>query len=196
MDALGRLRIFVLGKAREVVAFRDAPAAASETLVKATDLSLYRIVYFATHGLVSGEIAALAEPALALTIPKEPTDLDDGLLTASEVAQLKLNADWVVLSACNTASGDTPGAEALSGLARAFFNAGARALLVTHWRVDSQAAVRLTTQTFAALQKDPSIGRAEGLRRAMLAHIDDTATPWNAYPSYWGAFAVVGEGRR
>jgi CHAT domain-containing protein len=66
------------------------------------------------------------EPALVLTLPEKPTKLDDGLLTASEVAQLKLNADWVVLSACNTAAGDKPGAEALSGLARAFFYAGRR----------------------------------------------------------------------
>jgi CHAT domain-containing protein len=91
-------------------------AAASEATVKRTNLSLYRVVYFATHGLVAGELQGLAEPALALTIPHEPTELDDGLPTASEVAQLKLNADWVVLSACNTAAGDKPGAEALSGL--------------------------------------------------------------------------------
>src|SRR5262245_42341752 len=63
-------------------------------------------------------------PSLALTLPNEPSELDDGLLTASEVAQLKLNADWVVLSTCNTAAGEKPGAEALSGLARAFFYAG------------------------------------------------------------------------
>src|SRR5262249_25520810 len=93
--------------------------AASEATVKSMDLSQYRIVYFATHGLVGGEIASLAEPALVLTLPNEPTELDDGLLTASEVAQLKLNADWVVLSACNTAAGNKPGGEALSGLARA-----------------------------------------------------------------------------
>jgi hypothetical protein len=72
---------------------------------------------------VAGDVAGLAEPSLALTIPNQPTELDDGLLTASEVAQLKLNADWVVLSACNTAAADKPGAEALSGLARAFFYA-------------------------------------------------------------------------
>ena len=82
----------------------------------------YRVVYFATPGLVAGEVKGFAEPLLALTSPKEPTDADDGLLTASEVAQLKLNADWVVLSACNTIAGDKPGAEALSGLARAFFS--------------------------------------------------------------------------
>ena len=79
----------------------------------------------------------LGEPALVLTIPKEATPLDDGLLTANEIAQLKLNADWVVLSACNTAAGDKPGAEALSGLARTFFYAGTRALLVSHWAVET-----------------------------------------------------------
>jgi CHAT domain-containing protein len=77
--------------------------------VKRTALADYRVVYFATHGLVAGEIKGLAEPSLVLTLPKRPSDTDDGLLTASEVAQLKLNAHWVVLSACNTTAGDKPG---------------------------------------------------------------------------------------
>ena len=133
---------------------------ASETTLKRTPLADYRIVYFATNGLVAGDVKGLAEPSLALSIPTHPSELDDGLLTASEVAQLKLNADWVVLSACNTIAGDKPGAEALSGLARSFFYAGARALLVTHWSVDSAAATRLTISTFDCLKAEPKLGRA------------------------------------
>ena len=145
--------------------------------VKRARLAEYRVVYFATHGLVAGDIKGLGEPSLALTIPKQPSELDDGLLTASEVAQLKLNADWVVLSACNTIAGDKPGAEALSGLARAFFYAGARALLVSHWAVESKAAMRLTTSTFDIIKSDPKLGRAEALRRAMLAYMNDCYGP-------------------
>ncbi|MGY4627992.1 CHAT domain-containing tetratricopeptide repeat protein [Bradyrhizobium sp. USDA 4486] len=167
---------------------------ASETTLKRAALAQYSIIYFATHGLVAGDVKGLGEPSLALSIPDQPTELDDGLLTASEVAQLKHNADWVVLSACNTIAGEKPGAEALSGLARAFFYAGARALLVSHWAVDSEAATRLTTSTFELLKNEPKIGRAEALRRAMLTYVDDTSSPRNAYPTRWGPFALIGEG--
>lgn len=167
---------------------------ASETTVKRAALADYRIVYFATHGLVAGDVRGVAEPSLALSIPAVPSELDDGLLTASEVAQLKLNADWVVLSACNTIAGDKPGAEALSGLARAFFYAGARALLVSHWAVNSEAATRLSIATFDRLKADPKLGRAEALRQAMLAYLGDTSSPRNAYPAFWAPFALVGEG--
>jgi CHAT domain-containing protein len=167
---------------------------ASETTVKRAPLADYRILYFATHGLVAGDVTELSEPSLALTLPEQASDLDDGLLTASEVAQLKLNADWVVLSACNTIAGDRPGADALSGLARAFFYAGARALLVTHWAVESASAARLTTTTFAQLTREPELGRAEALRRAMLAYLDDPANELNAYPAFWGPFTLIGEG--
>jgi hypothetical protein len=160
---------------------------ASEATVKRAPLADYRIVYFATHGLVASDINGLAEPSLALTIPPQPSDLDDGLLTASEVAQLKLNADWVVLSACNTIAGDKPGAEALSGLARAFFYAGAHALLVSHWSVASDAAARLTTATFDILKADPTLGRAEAMRRG-------TPRRWRMEGRRFGA-AVPANGR-
>jgi CHAT domain-containing protein len=173
-------------------------SAATETAVKQTKLDQYRIVYFATHALVSGETEqaakGLAEPALVLSLPAVATALDDGLLTSSEVAQLKLNADWVVLSACNTAAANKPGAEALSGLARAFFYAGARALLVSHWPVESDTTVKLMTTVFAAIAKDPKLTTSEALRQAMLATMDDRTNPDWANPTSWAPFILVGEG--
>ncbi|MGE0849247.1 MAG: tetratricopeptide repeat protein [Hyphomicrobiaceae bacterium] len=174
---------------------------ASETAVKALStsgvLGNARIVHFATHGLVASESsmvgAAKGEPALILTPPDRPTEENDGLLTASEVAQLKLDADWVVLSACNTAAGGGGlDSEAFSGLARAFFYAGARALLVSHWAVDSQATVSLVTRAFEEIRADDQVGRAEALRRSMLALI--SRGNHNAHPATWAPFVVVGEG--
>jgi CHAT domain-containing protein len=166
---------------------------ATETAVKRSALIDYRIIYFSTHGLVAGDVKGIGEPSLALSLPSQSTSLDDGLLTSSEVAQLSLNADWVVLSACNTISGDKPGAEALSGLSRAFFYAGARSLLVSHWSVASDAATVLAISTFDALAKDPKLGKAEALRRAMVVYMDNPSDIWNAYPAMWGPFVVVGD---
>jgi hypothetical protein len=134
--------------------------------------------------------SANAEPALVLSLPEKPTELDDGLLT-DEVPQLKLNADWVVRSACNTASAEKPGAEVLSGLARAFFYAGARSLIVSNWEVSSDSAVTLMVGTFAALAADPKLSHAEALRKSMLAMIDQH--PEQADPKYWAPFVVGGE---
>jgi CHAT domain-containing protein len=173
--------------------------AATVTAVKQARLDQYRIIYFATHALVAGEVEKYAkikaEPALALSLPDQPTELDDGLLTASEVAQFKLDADMVVLSACNTASGDKPGAEALSGLARAFFYAGARSLIVSHWPVESDSTVKLMTTTFSAMAKDPKLTPSQALTKSMLAMIDDPNNPEAANPALWGPFVVVGGAR-
>src|SRR5262249_4274779 len=145
-----------------------ATETALKTLSANGELGRARILHFATHGLLAREadsvLQSRAEPALMLTPPQQASAEDDGLLTASEVAQLKLNADWVVMSACNTAAGDKFDSDALSGLARAFFYAGSRALLVSHWYVDSEAAVALTSGAFAELKVAPTIGRAEALR--------------------------------
>ena len=168
---------------------------ATETLVKQASLSNVRVLAFATHGLIGGEFSGVVEPALVLTPPERPTPLDDGLLTASEVAQLKLNADWVVLSACNTASADgTPGAAGLSGLAKAFFYAGSRALLVSYWSIDSSATVRLVTQMVEEAAANPAKGKAEALRRSSLALMQGRATGRFTHPAFWAPFVVVGEG--
>jgi CHAT domain-containing protein/tetratricopeptide (TPR) repeat protein len=181
----------LIGKADSRLMFG---AAASEQAVKSEPLADYGIVYFATHALVAGEIASVGEPALVLTLPKVPTDADDGLLTSTEVAQLKLNAEWVILSACNTATEGQQGAEALSGLAQAFFYAGARALLVSHWAVNDAATADLMTRLFAELARNPQAGRAAALQTAMVGSLGDRRDPWNAYPAFWGAFFVVGSG--
>jgi CHAT domain-containing protein len=191
-----------LGRERETVWLG---ARASEGNLKALSrdgrLGRYRVLHFATHGLLAGESEAIlkakAEPALLLNPPEDgatPDQLeeDDGLLTASEVAQLDLDADWVVLSACNTAAGGEGDAEALSGLARAFFYAKARALLVSHWYVESETGLKLTTGAFAELAANPRIGRAEALRRSMARLIQSTGH--EAQPEYWAPFALVGEG--
>ncbi len=178
---------------------------ATEAQIKNLDelgkLAEYDIISFATHGLVAGE-TNLAEPALVLTPPKSGSLQDDGLLTASEVAGLNINAEWVLLSACNTASGtiDTGSGyqenESFAGLARAFFYAGAKSLLVSHWPVQSEAAVELTTQTFQILSEQPDTDRASAFRLAMIAILDDpNATEFTTHPRYWAPFTLLGESR-
>jgi len=164
-----------------------------KSMSESGNLANYRIVHFATHGTLAGELQVGAEPGLILTPPDKGTAEDDGYLSASEIAGLKLDADWVILSACNTAAGGTQGAEALSGLARAFFYAGARALLVSHWAVHSDSTVKLITKALNTMTADKSVGRSEALRRTMLAMIE-TGEPHEAHPSYWAPFVVVGEG--
>lgn len=171
-------------------------ARATERAFRTTDFSRTRIIALATHGLVAGELRAPAEPGLIFTPPAVASPSDDGFLTASEVAGLRLNADWVILSACNTASSDgTPNAPGLSGLARAFFAAGARALLVSHWPVADAAAPRLTVRTIE-LVRGGGISRAEALQRAMREVRDDPAHPEWAHPGVWGPFSLIGDGAR
>ena len=162
-------------------------------------LAEYAIVHFATHGALTGEALGLSEPGLILTPPAKGTndakmlERDDGFLTASEIAALKLDADWVMLSACNTAGADGQTAEALSGMARAFFYAGARALLVAHWEVGSDAAVKLTTRALAEMNANPQIGSAQAFSVAMRGLIEK-GSAFDAHPSQWAPFVVVGEG--
>jgi CHAT domain-containing protein len=175
---------------------------ANEKNVKATDLSDFKVVVFATHGLAAGEIRGLTQPALALTSPAVAGVGGDGLLTMEEILQLKLDADWVILSACNTGAAQGAGAEAASGLGRAFFYAGTRAILVTNWSVHSQSAKDLVTDLFKRQADDPKLTRAEALRQAMMALMDgpgyvgsDGKTEFAyAHPLFWAPYAIIGDG--
>ncbi|MCP5036556.1 MAG: CHAT domain-containing protein, partial [Rhodobacteraceae bacterium] len=168
---------------------------ATEITVKNLDLSSAAIISFATHGLITGDVPGLSEPALALTPPDHAAGPDDGLLTASEASTLDIHADWVILSACNTAVADgTPGAEGLSGLARAFLFAGAKSLLVSHWPVRDDVAATLTADTLRRLQENPDLARARALQLAITFLRNDLSDPSLAHPSAWAPFVVVGEG--
>lgn len=168
---------------------------ATEFQVKNTDLSDASVIAFATHGLLANGLPGLSEPALVFTPPNSPSQTDDALLTASEAASLKLSADLIILSACDTAGSDgTPGAEGLSGLARAFIYAGAQSILVSHWPVDDLAARRLTTAMLDGIYNKSVGGRAQSLRLAMLKLLNDESKVEFAHPSIWAPFIVVGEG--
>jgi CHAT domain-containing protein len=177
---------------------------ANEKAVKTTDLSGFKIVAFATHGLVPGELDGLSQPALALSAPSLSGGEGDGLLTMEEILSLKLDADWVVLSACNTGAGAGAGAEAASGLGRAFFYAGTRALLVTNWSVHSQSAKDLITDLFKRQADDPGLTRGEALRQAMVALMDGKGfldasgnTEFTyAHPLFWAPYTIIGDGGR
>ena len=153
-----------------------------------------KVIAFATHGLMAGDLPKLTQPALALAgTGNEVADPLGALLTLDEVLGLKLNADWVVLSACNTAASNGKGEEALSGLARGFFYAGSRSLLVTHWAVESESAKQLTTATFDHYTQNPQARKAESLRQAMLKVM---ANPKFSHPAFWAPYALVGDGGR
>ncbi len=155
------------------------------------NLASFQVIAFATHAVMAGELPSLTEPAIVLS--SAPGDASEGLLKASRVAALDVQADLVILSACNTDAPESgPFADGLSGLARAFLYAGARSLLVSHWRVGSLATVPLTTGFVDNLSAVPPISKPEALRKSML-HMIDSDDPILRHPSSWAAFSLVGE---
>ncbi len=177
---------------------------ASEKQVKVMNLSNRRVIAFASHALVPGDLDGLYQPAIALSAPSVTGDNEDGLLTMEEVLKLRLNADWVVLSACNTGAADGSGAEALSGLGRAFFYAGTRAILASMWPVETTSAKKLTTGVFRSQKENKSLSRVRAHQKSMLALIDSPGLPDNttgkivasyAHPFFWAPFILVGDGR-
>jgi CHAT domain-containing protein/tetratricopeptide (TPR) repeat protein len=178
---------------------RLGPAATEAALKQDAGLASAGIIAFATHGLLPKEFGRAAEPGLVFTPPQTASAQDDGLLTASEASRLSLTAEWLILSACNTASSDgTPGSQSLSGLARAFLHAGAKALLASHWRVSDEVTAVLTVETMRFSRS--GLPKAEALRQAMIAvrtgkRADGSAVPgWKefwAHPAAWSPFVLV-----
>ncbi len=170
---------------------------ASERRFVGDGLLGFQVIALATHGFLPGEVRGFSEPALLLALPSEPDGRFDGILTSREIASLKLDADLVILSACNTASADgRPRAETFTGLTQAFFTAGARSLMVSHWPVISGAAVQLSVGTVERARKE-GLPLARSLQLSMQAlRKAGASSELEAHPSYWGPFVIVGDGRR
>ncbi len=158
------------------------------------------VLVFATHGLIAGEVDGVTEPALVFTPPQQFVDsTDDGLLTASEIAGLKLSAEWVILSACNTAAGDSSYDNAgLSGLARSFFHAGAQSMLASYWPVFDEVAAVMTVRVLELMEENPGMSRAQALQQVMRETRDNPqgdreGFTW-AHPAAWAAFGLIGDG--
>jgi CHAT domain-containing protein len=160
----------------------------TENKIKSMDLSNFKYIAFATHAIVANQITNIAEPGLILTPPSNPTTKDDGILTVSEINKLNLKSDIVILSACNTASEDgSPNGEGLSGLTSAFFQAGTKSMLVTHWDVETNSAVKLTTGSLKNLENSESLSRA--LQKTKISMMNDKET---SHPFYWAPFVLIG----
>jgi CHAT domain-containing protein/tetratricopeptide (TPR) repeat protein len=185
----GRALAAALGTTPESV-LTGADATKAELMKRSRDgrLGHVRVLEFATHGLVAGDGDGLAEPALVLAAGSRPEDL---LLTASDAATLRLNADWVLLSACNTGSPDAQDAEGLSGLVKGFFYAGSSAVLVSHWTIADDTSAILVPMTIR-LNYGQGLSKAEALRRASLAILDDPRRD-QTHPVYWAPFTLIGD---
>jgi CHAT domain-containing protein/tetratricopeptide (TPR) repeat protein len=163
------------------------------------DLNQFRILHFATHGLVAApRPSCLARPALLTSFGQKDSD---GLLSFVEIYDLKLDADLVILSACDTAGSasvdatreagvTSGGGRALDGLVRAFVGAGSRSVLATHWPApdDYRATERLISGLFEAAPGTPV---SEALRQGQVKLMDAADT---SHPYYWSAFALIGDG--
>jgi CHAT domain-containing protein len=182
----------ILGAGPDSVVLKEA---ATKAAVRSADLSKYRVISFATHGLLAGDFRGLSEPALVMSAGKGLDGIaNDPLLRASEIAQLNLNAEIVLLSACNSGRADgLGGAYGLSGLSRAFIAAGARSLLVSHWSVSSDATVRLLSKVISLMKSNDKLTKSEALRQAMLWMMQGGAGELFKSPSYWAPFILIGD---
>ncbi|MBT7895512.1 MAG: CHAT domain-containing protein, partial [Flavobacteriales bacterium] len=165
---------------------------ATETKFKELEFEDINLLLFATHGLVSGELKGLDEPGLVMTPPPQASNEDNGILSASEILSFNFpSLDLVVLSACNTSAGTSKNPEELSGLTRSFFYAGANSLLVSHWPVESDSAVKLTTNMFKYIKED-NLSKGYALQKSMKDFIQNADKDYLAHPIFWAPFMLVG----
>ena len=162
---------------------------ATERAIKQIDFDNAHLVVFATHGLISGQFGTLTEPALVLTPPDKVTGQDDGLLTASEISLMSIPAEWVILSACNTAAGNSVGAAGFTGLGRAFIYAGAKAVLLSHWPIRDDIAGRISTGSIAYART--ASDKAGALRLAILDIMKDRTLEYGYHPLLWAPFELL-----
>ncbi|WP_167338302.1 CHAT domain-containing protein [Paraburkholderia oxyphila] len=168
--------------------------AASRSHVLGENLSNDRVVLFATHGVIPGEVPGLRKAGLALAY--EGRGLPDSILTADDIVTLRLNADWVVLSACNTGLATGDAGDSVSALARAFFAAGARSLLVTQWAVESKSAALVTSGLFDAYAANPALSKADALAQTERAMAAGKEGELYRHPYYWAAYFLAGDAQR
>jgi CHAT domain-containing protein len=156
-----------------------------------TDLLRYRLLAFATHNRV-GEKYSTGPPGLKVL---DADSLDWTFLSGKDIAEFRLDADLVVLSACETRyEPDAPAGDGLGGLTNAFLMAGARNVVVTHWPIISEHAAGITVPLVEELVVGSAVNVATSLRMVMLAHIVDPPDPSLRHPMYWASFFVVGTG--
>ncbi|MBL8515629.1 MAG: CHAT domain-containing protein [Betaproteobacteria bacterium] len=190
-----RAEILAIAKALGADQEKDVFLGQAATLaqVRRAQLGDRKVLMFATHGLVPGDLPGLDQPALALA--PEAGGEGSPLLRLEDVLALKLDSDLVVLSACNTAAGDGAGAEALSGLGRGFFYAGSRALVLTHWPVETESARDLTVSFFERKGRSGGLSFATALKDAMTDLMRrGTREVSYAHPMFWAPFVLVGDG--
>lgn len=172
------------GEAKEVATMFKTEALIGTQATKATilpQLPNARIIHLATHGLLDDYTGGGVPGAIALA----PSNNDNGLLTASEILDLKLNAELVVLSACNTGKGRITG-DGVIGLSRSLISAGVPSVVVSLWSVPDAPTASLMTEFYRQMQKSPD--KAQALRQAML-----TTIKTHPNPTDWAAFTLIGE---
>lgn len=178
----------------------------SETILQSSNLADATILLFATHAVMPSELPGLVEPALVLTPPGTTTNpletaawVDDGLLSGSEIGDLRISPDWLILSACNSGGGSQEGlGNQAGGLTPWFFAAGANRILATNWPLLDSVAARLTRSTIRLARRE-HLGGAAALQRAMIAVRNDRSRDGAgaislAHPMVWAVFELVGDG--